>query len=102
MQIKSMQLICDNQTTMHIASNLVFHERINYFEIDCHFVSENVLSWDIVTTYVGSNDQLTDLLIKSLRGARVNYICTKMGMLNIYALAYGGVLNKINKRYQYN
>ena len=86
-QLKSMQLICNNQVAMHIASNLMFHERIKHIEINCHFVRENVLSRDVVTTYVGSNDQLIDLLTDSLRNSRVNYICTKLSMLNIYAPA---------------
>ncbi|CAH9069280.1 unnamed protein product [Cuscuta europaea] len=86
-KLKPMKLICDNQAALYIASNPVFHERTKHIEIDCHFIREKVISGEIFTSFVKSNDQLADFLTKSLRGPRIRYICDKLDAYDIYAPA---------------
>lgn len=43
----------------------MFHERIE-------------LSKEVNTKFISSNDQLANIFIKSLRGPRIQYICSKV------------------------
>lgn len=83
-QSKSIVLFCDNQATMHIAVNPIFHERTKHIYRDCHIVREKLLVGTKKTLHVFSTGQLADILTKSLSCNLFSCILSKMGVINIY------------------
>lgn len=40
----SVTIFCDNQATVQISNNHIFHERTKYIEIDCRFILEKIVT----------------------------------------------------------
>lgn len=83
------KLWCDNQVAPYCI-NFVFDEQTKHIQIGRHFICEKVQQGLISTVKTGG--QLEDIFTKALNGGRVDYLCNKLGMLNIYALTWEGVL----------
>jgi hypothetical protein len=63
-------LLCDNESAMKIATNLVQQKRTKHIGIRHHFLRDHVNKDDIVMEGVRTDDQLVDIFTKPLDKTR--------------------------------
>nr|GEY00500.1 hypothetical protein [Tanacetum cinerariifolium]GEY00818.1 hypothetical protein [Tanacetum cinerariifolium]GEY05679.1 hypothetical protein [Tanacetum cinerariifolium] len=77
-------LHCDNNAAIHIAANLVFHEKTKHFELDLYFLREKIQEGFIKTEKVKSAENTTDVFTKGLSVKEHKFFCDKLGLLDLY------------------
>ena len=85
-------LYCDNKAAIDIANNPVHHDRTKHVEIDRHFIKEKLDGGIICLPNVKSASQVADILTKGLPEKLFSAFCSKMGLHDVFAPSWGGVL----------
>ena len=58
----------------------MFHERTKHIKVECHFICDLVIKKHIVTLYVRSEEELGDILTKSLARSSFSILCSRLGL----------------------
>jgi len=66
-----------------VLANVELRQPIQFFIV----TREKIITGDIKSEFVDSNNQLADIFTKPLRGPRIDYICNKLGTYDLYAPA---------------
>jgi hypothetical protein len=75
-------LLCDNESSIKIAYNPCEHYRTKHIDIWHHFLRDHVIKWDIVISYVGTNDQLADIFTKLLDEKRFLELQSELNIID--------------------
>jgi hypothetical protein len=75
----------DNQSAIALSKNLVLHDRSKHIKTKFHFIRECVEHEKICLEFVGTRDQLTDILTKPLPRARFQEPRGRIGVIKLSA-----------------
>ncbi|GKB26870.1 putative ribonuclease H-like domain-containing protein [Tanacetum coccineum] len=76
------KIFIDNQSTISIVKNPVFHQRTKHIEIRHHFIRDANEKHLIQVLKIHTDENVADLLTKAFDGPRFNYLVVHIGMLN--------------------
>jgi hypothetical protein len=75
-------LLCDNESAVKIATNLVQHKRTKHIDIRHHILRDHVSKGDIVMEGVRTDDQLVDIFTKTLDETRFCKLRSELNVIN--------------------
>jgi hypothetical protein len=80
-------LLCDNESAIKLANNLVQHSRIKHINIRHHFLRDHEAKGDIALHQVSTERQLADIFTKPLDEQRFCASRSELNILDSYNLA---------------
>ncbi|GKC06723.1 hypothetical protein Tco_0998333, partial [Tanacetum coccineum] len=77
------KIYIDNESTICIVKNPVFHSKTKHIEIRYHFIRDSYEKKFIQVIKIHTNYNVADLLIKAFDVSRFNFLITSIGLLNL-------------------
>ncbi|GJU46534.1 hypothetical protein Tco_1203800, partial [Tanacetum coccineum] len=74
-------IMCDNKGAIDLSKNPVQHSRTKHIEIRHHFLRDNIQKGNISIEKVSSEDNIADILTKTLKRELFNYLRLGLGMM---------------------
>ena len=78
-ELRPTVIYCDNQNCIQLSKNLIFHERSKYIEIRYHFIRDYVQRGAVMLQYISTDEQVEDILTKSLGRSKFVFFRDKLG-----------------------
>jgi hypothetical protein len=79
------KIYCDNKAEIIIANNQVQRDRTKHVEVDRHFIKQKLDEKTVIFSFVKSEDQLANILTKTISSKVFHYSLNKLDIQNIFA-----------------
>ena len=76
----TVDLYCDNQSTINISSDPIQKQRTKHIEVHMHYIRELVHDKTITLYYCPTEDQITDIFTKSFTENRFAFLRSLLGI----------------------
>ncbi|GJX25204.1 putative ribonuclease H-like domain-containing protein [Tanacetum coccineum] len=77
------KIYIDNESTICIVKNLVFHSKTKHIEIRHHFIRDSYEKKLIQVIKIHTDQNVADLLTKAFDASRFNFLIASIGLLNL-------------------
>jgi hypothetical protein len=74
-------IFCDNQSCIKLSENPVFHDKSKHVEIKYHYIRDLVQKGVVKLQYIGTDEQIADVLTKPLSKVKFEYFRDKLGVV---------------------
>ena len=83
LQMDATCIHCDNESCVKLSEKSVFHEKLKNIKIKYHYIRDMVQRGVMKLQYVGTDEQISDVLTKPL--AKVKFECfrERLGVIQI-------------------
>ena len=74
-------IYCDNQSCIKLSENPVFHDKSKHNDIKYQCIHDMVEKGDVKLQYIAIDEQVVDVLTKSLSKVKFKYFRDKLGVV---------------------
>jgi hypothetical protein len=79
----------DNQSSIELAQNLVFHAKTKHIKIYFHFIRGKMLNREMDLNKIPTKNQIVDILTKFLSSSKFEFVKTELGVTSLQSFLGG-------------
>jgi hypothetical protein len=81
LEMEATMILCDNQSCIKMMENPGFHDKSKHIEIRYHCIRDMVQRGAVKLQYVGTDEQVANVLTKPLSHVQFEYFQDKLGIV---------------------